>query len=188
MKGRISLRHLLFAAVAVLVFSVVGYADPVLIFIPAPGVNTFVFQNVSDTLTATDFEVTVSTSFGLGIERGFGGAPFPVTTLQGPLVGGGFVRVVYDGGPGIPRGGTYTHSFPDWPVGTLFSVTFSSIIDGQRVLFDPRVLEVNRSAGQGFTTPTPEPTTLFLLGTGVVGVVIKTRKRFKRRKSGQTTR
>lgn len=181
MKGKISLRHLLFAAVAVFVFSTVGYADPLIISIPAPGVNTFVFVNAHPTATATDFRVVLASVPPPAIGGGFGGTPFPVTTLQLPAAGGGFLRVIYDGGPGIPAGGTYTHSFPNWPVGTMFNVSFSYIIGGQIVLLDPIVVTVNSSTGQGATNPIPEPTTMVLLGTGLVGVAIKTRKRFKER-------
>ena len=185
MKGRISFRHLLFALVAVLVFSVVGYADA-LITIPAQGVNTFVFQNAHTTATATDFRITVLAVISdplPAIGGGFGGAPFPMATFQNPANSGGFHRVVYDGGAGIPAGETYTHSFPDWPVGAVFGVSFSYLIGGQVVFLDPKVLEVNTSNGQGFTRPVPELTTLLLLGTGLAGAAIKSRNRFKERKS-----
>ena len=184
MKRRKSLRHLLFAMVLVLSFSVVGYADPLIISIPAPGVHTFVFQNVQPTATATDFQVLVlSPSVALG--NGFGGTPFPVRSFQLPVASGGFLRFVYDGGPGIPAGGTYTHSFTDFQVGTVFSVTFSYLIGGQIVFLDPRVLGVNTSVGQGLTRAVPEPTTLLLLSTGLAGVAIKTRKRLKTWKRAQ---
>jgi hypothetical protein len=181
MKAKSSSRHLFFAAVAVFVFSNVGYADPLTISIPAPGVNTFVFVNAHPTATATDFRVVLASVPPPGIGNGSGGTPFPVTTLQLPATGGGFLRVIYDGGPGIPAGGTYSHSFPGWPVGTSFNVTFSYLIGGQIVLMDPTVREVNSSTGQGATSPSPEPTALLLLGTGLMGFAMTARKRFRKR-------
>lgn len=178
MKGRISLRQLLLAAVALFVFSEVGYADPLKITIPAPGVNTFVFQNDS-TERALDFRVVLaSLPPPPAIGGGTGGTPFPDAHFELPATGGGFLRVIYDGGPGIAAGGMYTHSFPDWAVGAMFNVSFSY---AGGVLRDPKVIEVNTSKGEGQTTPTPEPTTLFLLSAGLAGVAVKTRKRLKSR-------
>jgi hypothetical protein len=181
MQGRFSITHLLLAAVAMFVLSSVSYADPLKITIgPGVAANTFTFQNQSTTDTAIDFEV-VLLSAGPAIGNGFGGAPFPVTNLQGAVPGGGFIRVIYDGGPGIPPNGLYTHSFTGFPVGTQFDVTFSYMINGQRVLMDPFIV-VTLASVQGETIATPEPATLLLLGTGLTGIAINTRKRIKTHK------
>ena len=177
MKERVSVTHLLFAAVAMFVFSNVGYADPLRITTQAGGAvgDTFTFQNRSNTETAIDFEVVLLSLTPPAIAGGFGGAPFPMAHPEGAVAGGGFIRIIYDGGPGIAPGGLYTHSFPGWPAGTQFEVTFSYNINGQRVLMDPFVV-ITLASAQGETTPTPEPATMLLLGTGLAGVVIRMRK------------
>lgn len=176
MKGRISLRQLLLAAAALFVFSEAGYADPLKITI-GPGPNIFVFENNHPTATALDFDVLVVMlpPGAPGIGGGFGGAPFPLTNL----VNAG--NIIYSG-PGILPGGQYTHEFVGFAVGTMFDVQFSYVINGQRVLLDPILVGQIVSTAQGETNAVPEPTTLFLLGSGLAGVAIKTRKRLKHRK------
>jgi len=178
MKKRTLIRHVLLTAVAIFVLSDVGYADPLLITTQAgQAANIFTFQNVHPTEVATDFHVVLLTPGPPVIGGGsFGGAPFPNLILVNP-------SITYIGGPGIQPGGLYTHGFTGWPVGTQFEVTFSYTINGQTVFMDPFIVITIASTAQGETIATPEPTTMLLLGTGLAGVAIKTRKRFKRRKS-----
>jgi hypothetical protein len=178
MKRRISIRHVLLSAIALFVLAEVSYADP-LVIVTGPGMNTFMFQNAHATTTATDFRVVLISVPPPAIGGGFGGAPFPVATTQLPAQGGGFLRIIYDGGPGIAPGGIYTHSFPDWPIGTRFDVQFSYLIGGQLVLMDPVLVEPTafNFPGEGATSAVPEPATLILLGTGIVGVALKARRR-----------
>ena len=177
MKGRISLRQLLLAGVALFVFSEVGYADPLQITIGA-GPNIFVFQN-NIAATATDFDVRIVMlpPGAPGIGGGFGGAPFPFSNL---LNAG---NINYRG-PGIAPGGQYTHEFIGFAVGTVFDIQFSYMIDGERVLRDPILVGQIVSTAQGDTNAVPEPTTLFLLGSGLAGVAIKTRRRLKIARQG----
>lgn len=183
MKGTTSIRHLLSAAAVILVLSAMVYADQITIQ-ANQGANVFLFQNVHPTeQTATDFRVTLLSLPPPAIGAGTGGTPFPDAHFEeGGALGGGFFRVVYDGGPGVPFGLIYAHSFPGWPVGTRFDVFFSYKIDGQIQLFGAKLVGQGSTATpQGQTTPTPEPTTMLLLGMGVVGVALRTRKKRKQR-------
>lgn len=186
MKRRILIRHVLLSAIAVFVLTEAAHADP-LVIVTGAGGNSFVFQNAHPTATATDFRVVLLSVPPPAIGGGTGGAPFPVTTLQLPAAGGGFLRVIYDGGTGVAPGGMYTHSFPDWPVGTMFDVQFSYLIGGQIVLMDPVLVQRGAFTTQGETTSTavPEPMTLFLLGTGLAGVAAKVRGRRQARPGGE---
>lgn len=132
-----------------------------------PGIDSFDFLNLS-TRTATDFDITLVTITGPGIGDGNGGPPFPFALIKGPKVDGGFQGIEYKGGPGIPPGGTYTHSFPNWPAGTRFVVDFTyppPPIPGVMLL----------SAGhfptEGFTSAAPEPSTLAIFGIGSLGLL-----------------
>ena len=180
MQGTTSIRPVLLAAVAILVFSNLGYAEQVTIQ-ANQGANVFLFQNIQTT-TATDFRVFLLTLGAPAIGNGDGGAPFPNAHFeQGAPIGGGFFLVTYDGGSGVPSGLIYAHSFPGWPVGTTFDVLFSYTNSaGQTELRNPKVVGQGGATAQGQTTPTPEPATLVLLGTSLVGVAIKTRTRLKR--------
>lgn len=183
MQGTTSIRQVLFAAVAILVFSNVGYADRITIQ-ANQGANIFLFQNPHPTATATDFRVVLVGVPNPGIGGGEGGTPFPDAHPQLPGPNGGFLRIIYDGGTGVNAGLIYAHSFPGWNVGTQFDVFFSYTIAGQTELRPATVVGMGGATAQGKTTPTPEPATLLLLCTSLAGVAIKTRKRLKNRNSG----
>lgn len=179
MKRATSITRLLLAVVAVLVASGAVRADQITIQ-ANQGANVFLFQNVHPTeQTATDFRVTLLSLPPPAIGDGTGGTPFPDAHFEeGGALGGGFFRVVYDGGPGVPFGLIYAHSFPGWPVGTRFDVFFSYKIDGQIQLFGAKLVGQGSTATpQGQTTPTPEPATMLLLGAGLAGFAMNARKR-----------
>ena len=180
MKGRTSTRHLLLAAVAMFVLSDVSYADQIKIE-AGQGANIFLFQNMHTTATATDFRVVLVSQPQPAIGGGEGGTPFPEAHFEVAAAGGGFLRVIYDSGPGVPAGLIYAHSFPGWPVGTTFNVFFSYTIGGVTELLEAKLVGQGTAAAQGKTTPTPEPATMILLGTGLAGVAIKMRRRLQRR-------
>jgi len=77
-----------------------------------------------------------------------------------------------------PPNGLYTHRFIGFPVGTVFDVTFSNNRNGQRIFMDPAIV-ILLASSEGETIAAPEPATLLLLGTGLMGIAIKTRKRLK---------
>jgi hypothetical protein len=67
------------------------------------------------------------------------------------------------------RPGPFDNEIVDLDGGTLPFCTYFNIRTTPTISFD--------------VTPTPEPATLFLLGTGLAGVAIKTRKKLKSKKS-----
>lgn len=130
-----------------------------------PGAQAFIFKNPDTTYTATDFEVALRFPTRPLIGGGTGGAPFPnmMSAVPGQIV-------YYVGGTGIPPGGQYTHSFPGWPAGTTFSVSFS-YAEGPLVDQGPIVVKQDNFVTQGLTFPVTEPTSLTLLGLGLSGML-----------------
>jgi len=140
-----------------------------------PGADSFVFTNLDPTRTATDFDVTLITVTGPGIGDGNGGAPFPLAFIGLPKVDGGFGTIVYQGGPGIPPGGTYTHSFPGWPANTMFDVTFSYPPPP-----NPFVIRVDFQGDfptEGSTDPVPEPPIGILVAPACLALLALNAKR-----------
>jgi hypothetical protein len=155
-----------------------------------PPPTTWLFQN-TQAITATDFRVVRANPLpgqpplpGIDINASSGGAAFPNKKLEA----GTNNVAIYTGPPGVPAGGFFAHSFPNWPAGTLFSVLFSynnqesdlrqpgrvwNLVDGNFV-FLPELSPSGPSVGQlpptdqlladgGKTVPVPEPLTI--LGT-----------------------
>ena len=134
-----------------------------------PGMDSFVFTNIDPTRTATDFDVKLITVAGPGIGDGDGGAPFPFAFIGLPAVDGGFGHIVYQGGPGIPPGGMYTHSFPGWPANTMFDVEFSFPPPPNPLAI--RLVSQGHFPTEGSTNSTPEPSATILVAFGLLGLV-----------------
>ncbi len=150
-----------------------------IIVVTSPGIDSFTFKNTDPARTAIDFDVTLKTLTGPGIGDGNGGPPFPLAFIGLPKVDGGFGEIVYQGGPGIAPGGTYTHSFPGWPANTVFDVEFSFPTP------PPEGFILITSEGhfptEGATDPVPEPGGFSLLAVGVIGLFSYRRAAEKRR-------
>jgi hypothetical protein len=137
-------------------------ADSTTVFVN-PGMNVYTFMNPSAFL-ATDFRATLISSPPPAIARGSGGAPFPSTSLETPVATGGFEQVTFtlsDKAAGVPGGEEYVMSFPNWPNGTEFDVSFS-LANGNSI--GPTVVKADPTIyGYGSITATPEPRTSLLL-------------------------
>ncbi len=137
--------------VGALVFAT-GAANAVIIMVD-PMIASYNFQNPDPRRTATDFRVVLLSVPPPGISGGsFGGAPFPNPVFELPATGGGWLRAIYNGPPGIAPLGTYTHAFPGWPAGTKFEVLFSyPALLGDDFL-DPNILDIGTFRTEGVTS------------------------------------
>ncbi len=130
-----------------------------------PAKPSLTFTNMDPTRTATCFDVELVTPVGPGIgDDSDGGPPFSIAFGKGNHPGGGFNEIVYQG-TGIAPGGTYTHSFPGWPEGTVFDVTFTYPPPPI-----PGVIRISNPGNyptEGFTTAVPEPSGAAFLAAGV---------------------
>jgi hypothetical protein len=95
----------------------------------SPDHPSYSFVNLAG-VTAIDFEVKLVTLTGPGIdpEASSGGPPFPTTFFSGPPVDGGWGGLSFvtaGGGSGVGPSDDYTISFPGWPDGTIFDVSFT---------------------------------------------------------------
>lgn len=79
---------------------------------------------------------------------------------------------------------TFVNALPVFNFGTTDLLLFDMLIPGSGTVFTITATDLNGNTRvAGFSTPTPEPATLLLLSTGMVGVAVKSRRRFKRRKA-----
>ncbi len=98
------------------------------------------------------------------------------TTLQALGLGTSPVAFGYvDLGQGIGKGGTLAVNISGLPAGTAIYGLALNTVNGKLVITD---ITPNSGAGMTLTT-IPEPTTLGLFGTGLLGIGALVRKRFR---------
>lgn len=159
----------------ILVTGIVPMGSAVLVF------DERVFNNT--TMRWLDFHFTVGTG-------GFGAQPFAVSILDSLFfvrsdaqmnIGGNFVNP-----PTFDRPTPFNPDSLSWFAGT--GVAPGAFTRFSVVINVPDMVDGVADGSARFTlrerATVPEPTTLLLLGTGLAAVAIKTRKRFKTRKSG----
>ncbi len=158
-------------------------SSAVVLMLGGPAPQTYKFTN-TQLITATDFKVSLAFPDQApppAIGGGNGGIPFPVTNLQLPAAGGGFLRVIYDGGPGIAPGGMHTHSFIGFPAGFKIEALFS-YNNNPNDLREPQfeLLSAGASAQGKTVASVPEPTsTLSILALGTLGAASTLKRKLK---------
>jgi len=190
-----SIKNVVLTIGAVFLSAQVGYADPVTIDDP-PNHNTVIITADGPTSfsflasnTVTDVHIFIVNG---RIGGGAGGPRFPQTIIPTPCIAAGSGGqsgscIVFFGEPGIPDGGAFTISFIGFPVNTEFHISFSRTFvgpSGETITeyFEPIFLDEGKFSTEGTVRPVPEPATMLLLSTGLTGIAIKARKRFKSRK------
>ncbi len=98
------------------------------------------------------------------------------TTLQALGLGTSPIAFGYvDLGQGVGKGGTLLVNISGLPAGTAIYGVALNTVDGKLVITD-----ITPNSGAGMTlTAVPEPTTLGLFGTGLLGIGVIVRKRCK---------
>jgi PEP-CTERM motif-containing protein len=187
--------------VALLVFGLVGnvQAIPILGHVDlgagynpsttTTGTAVFTFANINDNNSLTNFSLNglsltfEGDVFNLGNTGIIPGSLSSGWTVLGTVPGGTF-ELEFVGGPGIPEGGevtfaaNYTLLGPanilPWSEGGAWELGFGST---GILAIGPMNLPIFTG---GSTSPAPEPTSLLLLGSGLAGLGLLGRRRFRK--------
>jgi hypothetical protein len=138
----------------------------------SPDHPSYSFVNFTN-VTAIDFDVKLLTLTGPGIdpEASSGGSPFPTTFFSGPPVGGGWGGVSFvtaGGGSGVGPLEDYSISFPGWPDGTMFDVTFTYPPPPVPGIIE--LIQVGDYPTEGVILAVPEPSTWGMMFIGFAPV------------------